>query len=322
MNPTSAGVMNNMVIGGTTPLAGTFTTLRFNSTLSLNGSTGTANYLLQSNGASAPSWVNPATLTVSAASTATTATNATNIGITDDTTTNASVYPTWVTTTTGNLPAKTASTKLSFNPSTGALTSTSLTPTNALAIAYGGTNSTATATAGGVGYGTGTAHAYSAAGTSGQYLQSNGSSAPTWVTPAGSAIIQLVQATYSTQTSNSTTTYADSGLTGTITPTSASSKVLITITGAMYKSNGNVSNSLSLKIQKNGSNLLTFADLSLYTATATENAGFFVINYLDSPATTSATTYKLQFANSFVNSASVVVQFNNNPSTITLTEVA
>jgi hypothetical protein len=124
MNPTSAGVMNNMVIGGTTPLAGTFTTLRFNSTLSLNGSTGTANYLLQSNGASAPSWVDPASLTVSAASTATTATNATNTAITDDTTTNATMYPTWVTTTTGNLPQKTSSTKLSFNPSTGTLSAT------------------------------------------------------------------------------------------------------------------------------------------------------------------------------------------------------
>jgi len=128
INPATASNMNNVAIGGTTPLAGTFTTLRFNSTLSLNGSTGTANYLLQSNGASAPSWVDPATLTVSAASTATTATtatNATNIAITDDTTTATSVYPTWVTTTTGNLPAKTSSTKLSFVPSTGRLTATS-----------------------------------------------------------------------------------------------------------------------------------------------------------------------------------------------------
>jgi hypothetical protein len=130
MNPTSAGTMNNMVIGGTTPLAGTFTTLRFNSTLSLNGSTGTANYLLQSNGASAPSWVNPATLTVSAASTATTATtatNATNVGVTDDTTTATTCYPSFVTNTTGNLPIKVSSTKLNFVPSTGVLTSTSFT---------------------------------------------------------------------------------------------------------------------------------------------------------------------------------------------------
>lgn len=55
---------------------------------------------------------------------ATSATNATNTAITDDTTTNATMYPTWVTTTTGNLPQKISSTKLSFNPSTGSLSST------------------------------------------------------------------------------------------------------------------------------------------------------------------------------------------------------
>ena len=58
---------------------------------------------------------------------ATNSTNTTNIAITDDTTTATSVYPVWVTTTTGNLPAKTASTKLSFVPSTGVLTSSALT---------------------------------------------------------------------------------------------------------------------------------------------------------------------------------------------------
>ena len=56
------------------------------------------------------------------AGSATNATNATNIGITDDTTTNADYYPVWVTSTTGNLPAKVSSTKLKFNPSTGVMT--------------------------------------------------------------------------------------------------------------------------------------------------------------------------------------------------------
>jgi hypothetical protein len=55
-----------------------------------------------------------------------------------------------------------------------------------LAIASGGTNSTATPTAGGAGYGTGTAHAYTAAGTAGQVLTSQGASAPIWTTVASS----------------------------------------------------------------------------------------------------------------------------------------
>jgi hypothetical protein len=65
-------------------------------------------------------WENVAQSTLSAGS----ATNATNIGVTDDTATNATMYPVWVTANTGNLPAKVTSTKLSFNPSTGVLTAT------------------------------------------------------------------------------------------------------------------------------------------------------------------------------------------------------
>lgn len=59
------------------------------------------------------------------ATTATTATNATNTAITDDNATNATMNLTWVTSNTGNLPQKTSSSKLLFNPSTGGLTATS-----------------------------------------------------------------------------------------------------------------------------------------------------------------------------------------------------
>ena len=58
------------------------------------------------------------------ATTAGTATNATNVAITDDTSTAAEMYLSWVTTTTGNLPIKVSSTKLKFNPSTGVLIAT------------------------------------------------------------------------------------------------------------------------------------------------------------------------------------------------------
>jgi hypothetical protein len=81
---------------------------------------GTSGYVLTA-GASAPAYVAQSTLSVGSA---TNATNTTNIGITDDTSTNATMYPVWVTANTGNLPAKVTSTKLSFNPSTGQLTAT------------------------------------------------------------------------------------------------------------------------------------------------------------------------------------------------------
>jgi hypothetical protein len=107
-----------------------------------NGGTGVATLtgLAYGNGTSAFTAATAAQI-VSAISTtavtnATNATNATNIGITDDTTTATTVYPTWVTTTTGNLPAKTASTKLSFVPSTGTLTATTFSG-SATALATG-----------------------------------------------------------------------------------------------------------------------------------------------------------------------------------------
>jgi len=52
----TGGTANGLTIGGSNPAAGTFTTLRFNSTLSVAGTTGTAGQVLTSNGASAPTW--------------------------------------------------------------------------------------------------------------------------------------------------------------------------------------------------------------------------------------------------------------------------
>jgi hypothetical protein len=102
----NAGTIDNTVIGATTPVAGTFTDLRFNGTLSAAGSTGTNGFVLTSNGASAPTWE----------------ANANGLAIVDDTTTNATRYLTFTSATTGNITtANVSSTKLAFNPSTGSL---------------------------------------------------------------------------------------------------------------------------------------------------------------------------------------------------------
>lgn len=94
--------------------------------------------------------------------------------------TTASDTPT--TLSTGELAVNTVDKKLWVGDATGAPT---LLTGGVTDIAHGGTNGTATPTAGGVSYGTGSAYAFSSAGSSGQYLVSNGSSAPSWTSAPG-----------------------------------------------------------------------------------------------------------------------------------------
>jgi hypothetical protein len=58
-----------------------------------------------------------------------------------------------------------------------------------IGLAYGGTNANLTASAGAIAYSTASALALSAVGTTGQFLQSNGTSAPTWATPVSYASV-------------------------------------------------------------------------------------------------------------------------------------
>ena len=112
VNPATAGTMNNIAIGGSTPLAGAFTTLSANSTVSVNGSVGSNGQVLTSAGAGSPAvWSTPAG----------------GITIADDTSTNATRYLVFTSATTGTVTTQNvSSTKLQFNPSTGAFTANQL----------------------------------------------------------------------------------------------------------------------------------------------------------------------------------------------------
>ena len=143
-----------------------------------------------------------------------------------------------------------------------------------------------------------------------------------WATPAGGGKVLQVVAAYTTSaTSNSTSTFADTTLTGTITPTSATSKVLVLVSqNGLRKSPGSANNGIALKLFRGATELLKFADGSLYTGTAITNTASGSVAYLDSPATTSATTYKTTFNNP-ANASVTDVQVNGETSSIILLEI-
>ncbi len=200
---------------------------------------------------------------------------------------------------------------------TGGGTSGTVTVTNSMATAIDAKGDLV------VGTGADTFSRLAVASTAG-YLLSVDSAEATglkWAAPAsGGKVLQVVASTYSVQTSNSTNTYADTGLTATITPTSATSKIAVFASqSGCRKSDGNATNQILLRLMRGASQIaLTYG---LYTNTLLDNAdGSITLFKLDEPATTSATTYKTQFHN-FFNGASVTVQNASSDSTIILMEI-
>jgi hypothetical protein len=142
-------------------------------------------------------------------------------------------------------------------------------------------------------------------GTSGQVLSkaSNTDLDYSWVTPSPGLgkLYQMVSATYSTATTIASTTYTDTGLTATITPTSATSKILVLITTNVYAFRSGSQMGVSVKILRGATSIFVSAigeqaDFDAGSLTSVEKYRTISLNYVDSPATTSATTYKLQGA--------------------------
>jgi len=139
--------------------------------------------------------------------------------------------------------------------------------------------------------------------------------------PTGS-VLQVVNATYSTQLVTTSTSYVDTGLSASITPTSATSKILICVqqTG-LGKLAGDGNQRIALNILRNSTQLTQFEIGAAYTGSSVNNVvGGSGTNYLDSPATTSSVTYKTQVKG--FGTSNVYVNYDSCTSTITLMEIA
>jgi hypothetical protein len=161
-------------------------------------------------------------------------------------------------------------------------------------------------------------------GTAGQALVTDGSGVLSFASLGAAAgqIIQVVTATDSTSRSSTSGTYvtASNTLSVSITPSSASNKVFILYTGAVQ--NAGVTNSTShFTIFRGVTNLGGGGNSALGSIFIDANnlVSQMSIGYLDSPNTTSATTYQVQFKND--NNTTVYLNAQATLSSITAFEV-
>lgn len=162
-------------------------------------------------------------------------------------------------------------------------------------------------------------------GSTGQVL-TVASGVPSWATPASgsSKVVQIVTGVTSTPTTTTSTSLVDTTLSATITPTSASNKVLLFLTqNGLSKTAANINSSIEIDLLRGSTVIQTVATRVLEEDNAAHTfvGGFAGTIYLDSPATTSATTYKTQFKNSGGVSNQVIVQTSSSTSTLCLMEV-
>ena len=145
-------------------------------------------------------------------------------------------------------------------------------------------------------------------------------------------VLQVVQATTSTTVTVSTATYTDTGLSASITPTSATSKILIFVNQTTRVSRSGNSAEFGSRLLRGSTNILVPLEDgtgpyefggSAVGPTALVYATRASINYLDSPNTTSSVTYKTQGRPYFSETLNFQpTATTNGTSTIILMEIA
>jgi len=139
--------------------------------------------------------------------------------------------------------------------------------------------------------------------------------------PQSGGVIQVVSTNLTSYASTTNSTMTSSGLAVTITPKFSTSKILISaaLSGSQSASNG----SGYFTIYRNSTDLGTSNGLNvLYTNASFSNPFRIPVNmqYLDSPATTSSTTYTIYFKTNTV--GTVALNQDSTASSITVMEIA
>ena len=144
-----------------------------------------------------------------------------------------------------------------------------------------------------------------------------------WIPPAGT-VLQVVQGIHSSETSTTSTSYVATGIDVTITPSATSSKVLIFATTSVFLHQ--VGYVAYYTIYRGSSNLAVGATGFANIHHTGGSSGYDVINhinmaYLDSPNTTSATTYQI-YTKTNDSALTNAWSMNGSTSTIICQEIA
>ena len=136
--------------------------------------------------------------------------------------------------------------------------------------------------------------------------------------PTGS-VLQVINVTFATLVNISVDTFSDTGMSLTITPTSATSKILLFAShNGIYRTGASY---LGSTLNRNSTQLIRFDGSAGYDVGS--GSHYYTgssVSYLDSPATTSATTYKTQFK-SGNNADPVGINIDGAVSTLTAMEI-
>jgi hypothetical protein len=137
-------------------------------------------------------------------------------------------------------------------------------------------------------------------------------------------VLQVVQGLLNGIVSTASGSLIATGLTASITPKFSTSKilVLVNLNGCGKTANTN----LQVKVLRGASAIYDMGDIIGYTnASGPNSIGSVDCIYLDSPATTSSTTYSVRYANVLATGAVYINQYYNTDtaqSSITLMEIA
>ena len=139
-------------------------------------------------------------------------------------------------------------------------------------------------------------------------------------------VLQVVQGSSTTSTSTNTTSYADTSLSVSITPSSTSSKIYIIVNQTYHIFNNSSFAGGSIRLLRDSTTIYGGvvhyeSYISAGGVSSIELYNNKNLNYLDSPSSTSALTYKTQ-SRAYDASLTFTTQFQSTKSTITAYEIA